>query len=84
MAVLCLPAYEMESVASGSAVVSGRFHITTSEEVNEVREKRLEPKTKEQTAWGVSIFCSWLQERGKHREFEVLSPTTTTKELGEL
>ena len=60
----------------------GRFHQSTALELLTVREKRVEPKTREQTKWGVSIFTAWLQERGKSTQFEDLSDADLDELLG--
>ena len=52
----------------------GRFYLASTSEIQSVRERRLEPKTREQTKWGTSVFTAWLQERGHSSQFECLSP----------
>ena len=60
----------------------GRFYRSTVLELQTVREKRLEQKTREQTKWGVSIFTAWLEEREKPKEFEHLSAAALDELLG--
>ena len=61
---------------------SGRFYHSMLLELQSVREKRLEPKTRKQPAWGIGCFTAWLQERNKPRDFEQLSPADLDDLLG--
>ena len=38
------------------------------------RDRRHEPKTQEQTMWGIAVFKSWLEERRQLNEFELQDP----------
>ena len=49
-----------------------RFHHSTIQELQSVREKRLEATTKDQTRWGMGVFKSWLEERQQSADFELL------------
>ena len=42
----------------------------------------MEPKTREQTKWGTSVFTDWLQERSHSMQFENLSPDELDDLLG--
>ena len=51
-----------------------RFYHSTVQELQSVREKRLEATTNEQTKWGIGVFKLWQEERHQSSEFELPPP----------